>query len=78
MKILEGKSVFSGIAIGRISVFQKADTCCIKRKHVESAEREIARMETAKEKALTQLEALYDKAFKEAGESGAAILRYIR
>lgn len=26
MRVLEGKSVFSGIAIGKISILQKADT----------------------------------------------------
>ena len=26
MKVLEGKSVFSGIAIGKISILQKVDT----------------------------------------------------
>lgn len=37
MKVLEGKSVFSGIAIGKISILQKADTS-VKRTKVENPE----------------------------------------
>ena len=69
---LEGKSVFSGIAIGRISIFKKADQQVI-RKKVNDPEQEIARFEEAKEKAKTQLMALYEKAMKEVGEINAAI-----
>ena len=32
MRVLEGKSVFSGIAIGKISILQKADTSVKRRK----------------------------------------------
>ena len=35
MRVLEGKSVFSGIAIGKISILQKADTS-VKRTKVEN------------------------------------------
>ena len=72
MKVLEGKSVFSGIAIGKISILQKADTS-VKRTKVENPEAEIARVQEAKEKAVEQLQKLYDKALREVGESGAAI-----
>ena len=37
MKVLEGKSVFSGIAIGKISILQKVDAS-VKRVHVEDPE----------------------------------------
>ena len=40
MRVLEGKSVFSGIAIGKISILQKADTS-VKRTKVEDPEAEI-------------------------------------
>ena len=40
MKVLEGKSVFSGIAIGKISILQKVDTS-VKRVHVEDPEEEV-------------------------------------
>ena len=72
MRVLEGKSVFSGIAIGRISILQKADTS-VKRTKVEDPEAEITRVQEAKEKAVAQLQKLYDKALQEVGESGAAI-----
>lgn len=72
MKVFEGKSVFSGIAIGKISIFQKADTS-VKRFHIEDVEAEVKRVDEAKETALAQLQKLYDKAVQEVGESGAAI-----
>ena len=72
MRVLEGKSVFSGIAIGRISILQKADTS-VKRTKIEDPEAEITRVQEAKEKAVAQLQKLYDKALQEVGESGAAI-----
>ena len=72
MRVLEGKSVFSGIAIGKISILQKADTS-VKRTKVEDPEAEITRVQEAKEKAVEQLQKLYDKALREVGESGAAI-----
>ena len=72
MRVLEGKSVFSGIAIGKISILQKADTS-VKRTKVEDPEAEITRVQEAKEKAVEQLQKLYDKALREVGESGAAV-----
>ena len=72
MRVLEGKSVFSGIAIGKIYILQKADTS-VKRTKVENPEAEITRVQEAKEKAVEQLQKLYDKALREVGESGAAI-----
>ena len=64
MRVLEGKSVFSGIAIGKISILQKADTS-VKRTKVENPEAEITRVQEAKEKAVEQLQKLYDKALRE-------------
>ena len=43
MKVLEGKSVFSGIAIGKISILQKVDAS-VKRVHVEDPEEEVKRV----------------------------------
>lgn len=51
MRVLEGKSVFSGIAIGKISILQKADTS-VKRTKVENPEAEITRVQEAKRKQL--------------------------
>lgn len=72
MKVFEGKSVFSGIAIGRIAILKKNNQS-VKRTHVEDVESELARIAPAKEKAISQLKALYQKAVQEVGESGAMI-----
>ena len=50
MNRLEGKTVFSGIAIGKISILQKADQS-VKRYHVEDIEAELRRVEEAKQTA---------------------------
>ena len=72
MKRISGKSVFAGIAIGKIAIFEK-DAQNIKRIHIQDAEAEIARIEKACEQAVIQLQELYDKAKSEIGESGAAV-----
>ena len=72
MKVLNGKTVFSGIAIGKISILQKVDTN-VKCVHKEDLEAEVLRVEKAKIKAVEQLQALYDKAVREVGEADAAI-----
>lgn len=72
MQIYSGKSVFSGIAIGKICVYQKSEQQ-VKRVRTEDSEKEWARYNEAKEKALDQLRGLYEKALKEVGEANAAI-----
>lgn len=72
MIVYRGKAVFSGIAIGRIAILKKNDQS-VKRSHVEDVKAEIARVDAAKEKAIKQLKALYEKAVQEVGESGAMI-----
>lgn len=72
MEILNGKSVFRGIAIGKISIYDKGDNQ-VKREKITDAAAEIARFETAKETAKSQLAALYEKALKEVGEVNAQI-----
>ena len=68
----EGKSVFGGIAIGRLSIYNKKDNQ-VKRQKITDAESEIARFEDAREKAKEQLAGFYEKAVKEVGEVNAAI-----
>lgn len=70
--VIEGKSVFSGIAIGRLAIFQKGDKQ-VKREKITDAAAEIRRFEQAKEEAKKQLAELYEKALKEVGEVNAAI-----
>lgn len=72
MGTLTGKSVFGGIAIGRITVFAKDDQV-VKRVKIENPEEEITRYHEATEVAKVQLQKLYDKALKEVGEDNAAI-----
>lgn len=72
MTVYKGKAVFSGIAIGRIAILKKNDQS-VKRAHVEDVAGELRRVETAKKKAISQLQALYEKAVQEVGESGAMI-----
>lgn len=72
MQIFEGKSVFGGIAMGKIRVYKK-DEQQVKRIKVEDAEAELARYLTARDTAVAQLGSLYDKALHEIGEANAAI-----
>lgn len=72
MECLKGKSVYRGIALGKISVLKKTDYV-VKRTKVENADEEIERVESAKKLACTQLQRLYEKALKEVGEASAAI-----
>lgn len=68
----QGKGVYGAIAIGRISVFRRQDVQ-VKRIKIKNAEKELARLETAKEKASSQLREIYEKALKEVGEANAQI-----
>ncbi|MFG6379868.1 MAG: phosphoenolpyruvate--protein phosphotransferase [Lachnospiraceae bacterium] len=72
MQIFYGKSVFGGIAIGKIKVYQKGKQQ-IKRIRVEDTKRERERYEEAKQEAIRQLKGLYDKAVREVGEANAMI-----
>jgi len=72
MEIYQGKTVLNGVAIGKISIYKKKDRL-IKRVHIEDIESELTRFTDAKNKAILQLKALYDKAIKEVGETSAAI-----
>lgn len=72
MQVYNGKSVFGGIAIGKISVYQKKEQQ-VKRVKVENPDQEMARYEKAKAEGIHQLQGLYDKALKEVGEANAAI-----
>ena len=69
---IEGKSVYSGVAIGRLAVYRNAEKQ-VKREKITDIQGEIARFEDARAKAKEQLAALYEKALKEVGEVNAAI-----
>lgn len=69
---IEGKSVYSGVAIGRLAIYHKADNQ-VKREKISDVEAELARFEEARNTAKEQLAGLYEKALKEVGEVNAAI-----
>ena len=70
--MIEGKSVYSGVAIGRLAIYHKADNQ-VKREKISDVEAELARFEEARNTAKEQLAGLYEKALKEVGEVNAAI-----
>lgn len=72
MEIYNGKSVFGGIAIGRISVYKKGEQQ-VKRNRITDVDAELSRFEDAKKTAIEQLQGLYNKALKEVGKANAAI-----
>ena len=72
MLVKEGKSVFNGVAIGKIFVYRKADKA-VSQNQVEDTAAEMARFEAAREKAMSQLKGLYEKALKDVGEEEAMI-----
>ena len=72
MQCLKGKSVYKGIAMGKISVLKK-DDYIVKRTKIEDTQAEIQRVKTAVAASQEQLQKLYEKAVKEVGEASAAI-----
>lgn len=74
MKQYKGHSVFGGIAIGKIQVYQKNQQI-VKRYRPADSEPEIKRFHQARETAVSQLGALYQKAVREVGESNASIFQ---
>ena len=57
MQVYSGKSVFRGIAIGKISVYRKNEQQ-VKRVRTEDTKGELARYEAAKAAAIEQLQEL--------------------
>ena len=72
MITLTGKSVFGGVAIGKISFYKRSEKT-IKREHVEDTDAEYQRFKDAQKIALDQLKKLYDKAMADVGEANAMI-----
>lgn len=67
-----GKKIFNGIAIGKIKFHVKSENK-VARIKIENPDDEIKRYESAKETAIEQLNALYEKALVEVGEANAEI-----
>jgi phosphotransferase system enzyme I (PtsI) len=72
MIVLKGKSVYKGIALGRLLVKQKSGAK-VKRSTVADVEQEINRLSQAIFIAQAELQKLYEKAKREVGEESAAI-----
>lgn len=77
MQTYSGKSVFGGIAIGRIQVYKKGRQQ-VRRVKVRDVESELERYHRARKTAMEQLGQLYEKALKEVGEANAAIFEVHR
>ncbi|MBE6002831.1 MAG: phosphoenolpyruvate--protein phosphotransferase [Lachnospiraceae bacterium] len=72
MQVATGKSVLNGIAIGKIKVYTPPKVV-ISEKLIEDTDAELARFEDAREKAIDQQNALYEKAVIDAGEDSAEV-----
>ena len=72
MTTYNGKSVYSAVAVGKISVFKRQEIK-VKRTKIENIEAEIKRLEDAKSLAVEQLREIHEKALKEVGEANAQI-----
>ena len=72
MQVATGKSILNGIAIGKIKIY-KAPNLVISDSLIADTEAEAARFEAAREKAVDQQNALYEKAVVTAGEETAEI-----
>lgn len=69
---ISGKGVCGGIAIGKVSKFDRGDVK-VKRTHVKDVEKEKKRYEAAKAAAEQELDEIYKKALVEVGEANAQI-----
>ncbi len=72
METRQGKSVFSGVAIGKLLVYKKAKQV-VEKYAIEDTEAEVARYAAAKEKAGDQLRLLKEKTMQDVGEAEAEI-----
>ena len=76
METRQGKSVFSGVAIGKLFVYKKAKQV-VEKRTVEDTEAEVARYEAAKEKAGEQLALLKEKTMRDVAGQGERGVRRI-
>ena len=72
MQVFNGKSVFGGIAIGKIYVYQKGEQQ-VRRTRITDIPKEKERYRAASGTAMEQLKELYHKALNEVGEENAAV-----
>lgn len=72
MNRFTGKGVYGAVAVGKISIFKRKDIQ-VKQVNIQNVDDELARLEKAKQSTIAQLQAIYEKALKEAGEKNAQI-----
>ncbi len=72
MLTISGKGVYDGIAIGKISVFERKQIS-VKRQRTDDVEKEKERFEKAKKSATDELDEIYKKALDEVGSANAQI-----
>ena len=72
MITIQGKGVYGAVAIGNISFVRRGEVQ-VKRERIQDVQAEIARFETARKAALTELSELHEKALPEIGETNAQI-----
>lgn len=72
MRAYSGKGVMQGIAIGSLYVIEKKESSW-KKTTITDADAEMARFAAAREKAVGQLDVLYQEALKRVGEENAMI-----
>lgn len=74
MNICKGKSVYGGIAIGKIRLIQKGEQQ-VNRIGISDADEEMRRFNEARSIAIIQLRQLYDQVIREVGKANAAIFK---
>lgn len=72
MEIYNGKSVYGGVAIGKIKIISNPDSK-IKRTKTDDTEAELKRFRAALSSAIAQLNELYEKSVHDIGKANAAI-----
>lgn len=72
MEKFQGKSIFGGVAIGKVFFFAKEEKE-ITLDQINDVDAEVGRFESAKATAMEQLQGLYKKALNDVGEEHAAI-----
>lgn len=77
MERITGKTVHKGIALGPVHVLRGGDYS-VKKEKIEDSLGEIKRFHDAKNRALEELQVLYEKALKELGKNNAAIFQIHR
>lgn len=74
MNIFKGKGISGGVAFGKLYFYERTKLA-LKRCQVDDVDAEIAHYQKAKASAVQKLQALYDKALREAGEKEAEIFQ---